>query len=178
MDHSPDVDWDGEDGSVDDELVSGPADSREILPAVLCLEVEKKVTEFKESVSQFDNCDYESETWSSAHRKHLQDLLKWLLRRFYAEARQNTSPAARESGIFLSDLREMLVAMSGGRFKIEDGRFDPLEANHAHEKRTKWNASRRHSDRRSDAYKLTANAWEKSKKWLTVLLILPRGEQI
>jgi hypothetical protein len=101
----------------------------------------------------------------------MQELEKWLWRRRVAEVRQNTGRAATESGICTSDMRAEQVAVSGGQFKI-DGRDDPLKSNHAHEKRTKRNAARKHPERRSEVYKLTARAWAESKKWLDTLLLM------
>jgi hypothetical protein len=155
--------------SPDDALVSGPADPEELEAALLFEKIERKITELKELVSQIDNCPFED--WKSANGKILQDLENWLWRRRLAEVRQNTGRAATESGIFTSDMRELQVAVSGGQFKI-DGRDDPLKANHAHEKRTKWNAARKHPERRSDVHKLTARAWNESKELLNALLLL------
>ena len=174
MDVSPGFDEDAELVIPDDELVSGPADPKELEAALLVQDFEQKVTELKEIVSQVDNC--ECEIWSSAIRIAIAGLGKVALRRRIAEVRQNTGRAATESGIFTSDMRELQVAVSGGQFKI-DGREDPFKSNHAHEKRTKWNAARKHPERRSDVYKLTNRAWDESKEWLNTLLVLREIER-
>ncbi len=170
MDASPDFDEDAELVSPDDELVSGPVDPMELEAALRVEDFEQKVAELKEIVSQMDNCECES-VWNCALRYQMQKLEKWLCRRRIDEVRQNTGCAAIESGIFTADMRALQVALSGGQFKV-DGRDDPLKANHAHEKRTKWNAARKHPERRSGIYKLTARAWNKSEELLKALLFL------